>query len=437
MMIYSTKNAILDLGFVDGCVRENCSRELQMQEPLEIALDRMEQAAVSGKLEDPQFLYDLGFVRGVIWLDPMPGAYSLAMDRLMEYFVEGAVDWYQLPQPFIGREHKDPSLSEDLRDEIQSDYVLEGREYAEETANRAGFTDPYLIDRIIPPKCGDGSLSVWGINPAQEQEAEADLPTVADQTDEATQAGVDDGDKKEMLNDRRSAHHSISDDRVEEIRKMSGTMTDDEIAIETKTSRSTVLRFRETHGIEKDKGPRDGCGRPSYEWEPWQKQKLIEMKLAGHSYGEISEAVGKTRSQCSGMWFWEKKKLEAASDERGDDGLVNDKIEPEVEEPKSEELEADLSEDEESEEVDQAEAVPEPSPPQGLTLAHPGYAGKREDGQLQDEDWPDIKARLAKGDTRRAIAGDYDAELEDLDFFIASNQRREAKQPPGEARAPL
>lgn len=77
------------------------------------------------------------------------------------------------------------------------------------------------------------------------------------------------------------------------------------------------------------------------------------------------------------------------------------------------------------------------TPPHRLTVAHPGYAGKREDGQLRDEDWPDIKARIDRGDTRRAIASDYDAELEDLGFFISSNERREAKQPPGESRAPL
>lgn len=80
---------------------------------------------------------------------------------------------------------------------------------------------------------------------------------------------------------------------------------------------------------------------------------------------------------------------------------------------------------------------PEPTPPHRLTVAHPGYAGKRDDGQLLDEDWPDIKARLARGDSRRIIASDYEVDPEDLDHFIASNQRREAKQPPGEARAPL
>lgn len=80
---------------------------------------------------------------------------------------------------------------------------------------------------------------------------------------------------------------------------------------------------------------------------------------------------------------------------------------------------------------------PEPSPPHRLTVAHPGYAGKREDGQINDEDWPHIKARLDGGDTPRAIASDYDVDPADVDFFIASHQRREAKQSPGESHAPL
>lgn len=71
-----------------------------------------------------------------------------------------------------------------------------------------------------------------------------------------------------------------------------------------------------------------------------------------------------------------------------------------------------------------------------LITVHNGYAGKRDPGQpLTDDDWPDIKVRLAKSPDRRAIAGDYDVDLEDLNFFIASCQRREGKSP-GEAPAP-
>lgn len=70
-----------------------------------------------------------------------------------------------------------------------------------------------------------------------------------------------------------------------------------------------------------------------------------------------------------------------------------------------------------------------------LITVHNGYAGKRDPGQqLTDDDWQDIKARLAKSPDRRAIASDYDVDLDDLNFFIASCQRREGKSP-GEALA--
>lgn len=68
-----------------------------------------------------------------------------------------------------------------------------------------------------------------------------------------------------------------------------------------------------------------------------------------------------------------------------------------------------------------------------LITVHKGYAGKREDGTLTDSDWPDIKARLVKSPDRKAIASDYDVDLEDLNFFIQSCQRREQRS--GEAPA--
>lgn len=58
----------------------------------------------------------------------------------------------------------------------------------------------------------------------------------------------------------------------------------------------------------------------------------------------------------------------------------------------------------------------------------------RRKSQLADDDWPEIKEMLAAGRDRKLIASDYDEDPEDLDFFIASCQRREAKSP-GEAGA--
>jgi hypothetical protein len=63
-----------------------------------------------------------------------------------------------------------------------------------------------------------------------------------------------------------------------------------------------------------------------------------------------------------------------------------------------------------------------------LISEHNDYAGKRQDGTLTDSDWPDIKARLARGDGLTDIAGDYDLDEEDLSYFVESWRRREAKQ---------
>lgn len=86
-------------------------------------------------------------------------------------------------------------------------------------------------------------------------------------------------------------------------------------------------------------------------------------------------------------------------------------------------------------EADNASPVPEHHRPNftdaelRITVPTP-----RRKSQLTDADWPEIKTMLADGRSREAIASDYDEEVEDLDFFIASSERREAKSP-GEAGA--
>ena len=37
----------------------------------------------------------------------------------------------------------------------------------------------------------------------------------------------------------------------------------------------------------KNSGPRTGKIAGNIRWEPWQKKRMIEMKLAGHSFGKI------------------------------------------------------------------------------------------------------------------------------------------------------
>ena len=78
--------------------------------------------------------------------------------------------------------------------------------------------------------------------------------------------------------------------------------------------------------------------------------------------------------------------------------------------------------------------------PHRLTINHPDWVGKREDNQLHESDWPDIREMLAKGRHLRTIASDFDVPVETLDAFIAAKDdsgHGKAKQPPGEAHAPL
>jgi hypothetical protein len=194
-----------------------------------------------------------------------------------------------------------------------------------------------------------------------------------------------------------SSTAAIPDDRANEVRTLSETMTDDQIAHELTVSRDTVIRFRKKHGIEKPHGVRAGATRGEYQWEPWQKQKLIEMKRAGASYGEIAKVVGKTPNQCSGMWFWEKKKL--------DSGASSPAALPDDERPDS--------------------------PPERLISAHNSYAGKRDPqpNPLQESDWPDIEQMLNK--QRRSvsqIASDYEVDFDTMRAFIDEHQ----EPPPGE-----
>lgn len=84
--------------------------------------------------------------------------------------------------------------------------------------------------------------------------------------------------------------------------------------------------------------------------------------------------------------------------------------------------------------ADEANAQPEPVPTFTEAELRITVPKARRKSQLTDADWPEIKEMLAAGRSRATIASDYDEELEDLDFFIASCKRREANSP-GEAGA--
>ena len=52
-----------------------------------------------------------------------------------------------------------------------------------------------------------------------------------------------------------------------------------------------------------------GTPRSEYQWEPWQKAKLLEMRDAGKSWEDIVAVVGRTVQKCRAMYHNEKKKL--------------------------------------------------------------------------------------------------------------------------------
>ncbi len=56
MTQYNTKNAILDLGFVDGCIRENRPDDVRLVEALEFVLDSLEANAVCSSVDEPRLL---------------------------------------------------------------------------------------------------------------------------------------------------------------------------------------------------------------------------------------------------------------------------------------------------------------------------------------------------------------------------------------------
>ncbi|MFO0958274.1 MAG: hypothetical protein U0800_12745 [Isosphaeraceae bacterium] len=79
-------------------------------------------------------------------------------------------------------------------------------------------------------------------------------------------------------------------------------------------------------------------------------------------------------------------------------------------------------------------ATQEPSPTFSKEELRIKVPVARRKSSLTDSDWPEIKQMLAEGRSRTSIASDYDEEPEDLDAFIADQQRRKAA-PPGEAPA--
>lgn len=392
MAKYGENNCIVDLGFVDGCIRGNAPSDSTFFDCILHVLEEMEDDAVSGKYASKKLIHNLGFVRGILWKAPMPGAYSDAMDRLMEYLVEGAVEWYQLPQPFTGREHEDPVLSDELRDEIYTEYSIEGRESAAEMAKAAGF-DAEMIDRAVHPKV-----------------RKVFEPTV--NTESGPEPSPEPG--------------NIADPLVARAEPDATSIPEDELAAPVQ-DRSQC----EMHSPEETT---QSFAASSSSWTREHKRILREMKLSGKfSWKQIAERLGRTTSQCSGMWHWEKQKLElGAAAHSGDDGAVD--VPPN--EPEKIVAKAPVSQELEAEQPDLSSETPALS-----ASIQPAPILTREDSIILDAEWPDIQRMLATGSSREKIAGDYDVTVGELNAFIDRKIRevreriagKGASKSPGEA----
>lgn len=410
MTDYTTKNALVDLGFVDGFLRmyDMPDDDIMFDCVLD-ALDRIDSHVASGALfvvapmdhkAESRFLHDLGFIRGMLWKQKTPHAVSEAITRVIGFATSSSGRL----RSALAVEQRFEAEADRLSDD-QREAVLTAGENAQDSSS-AQFAESIGASQL-------GVLTYWcriGAMTQDEVQEEIQASTPAPALEPVSH-----------ISEVVPSAQSIPADQVGKVRELSETMTDEEVGNELGVSRDTVIRFRKKHGIEKENGPREGRTRWEYQWQPWQKQKLIEMKLAGHSYGEIAAVVGKTASQCSGMWFWEKKKLKTAPESGSAVQAV-----PELVAAVTAIAPAD---------------VPVDDTPARVTVSAPGW----EPTPIDPADWPDIQRMLAAGRTKEAIAGDYDVPTADLERFVAEQTKAmqphpleedEADPSTGEAQAP-
>jgi hypothetical protein len=335
---YTKKNALIDLGFIDGCVQEHLHDDSASSKYVRDVLDRMGQGVTNDDIVSPDLIYDLGIIRGAMWLKPLPGAYSLAMDRLMEFLVEGKADWYQLPQPFTGREHEDPVLSEELRDDIQADYVCEGRDYAIELAKLAGFDEEFIIDRIVPPKCRDGAVDRGARRPDSEHSPAESMalphpehePDAAPKSDIAAEPSNDQPTvfipitpngkrgRRVWTPERRSAQAERAKNQHRAKppfdRDLEAVKADWEAGLPFShigrkygCSDGHIRNFLKKHGIDPRRPavtvPHFGATpREEYEWTEEGRSKLLALRDNGNTWAEIGTILGRTASACRSMF---------------------------------------------------------------------------------------------------------------------------------------
>jgi hypothetical protein len=442
------------------------------------------------------FLYDVGFMRGSIWNDKIPYAVSETLKSVVD-FLTGHAAWCSIrpePKEEMLSDHARDVLSYeasegrclfrpglggeiDATPEAVSRYVQQelgamDRNEAEQWAEEA--RQKWEAEQPSQPLAPSADLSQAEAAPTEEVSAQAESlsqPHVVSQPVNPFNPSGKMG-RREWTPEQRAAqaeraknyakeHPLIRDDQLDEVKAdFESGMSWSKIGRKLGCSGGNVRNFLKKHGVDviRDRSKSEAMqsadrtgGRPSLTEE--QIQTIISEKAKGTPSKEIGEMIDRSQHAVDVKYSELKKeghvpeyhlaqeaieeRKAAANAQRAESMRAYHARREGVSSGEAGDSDGNVTIDETDAESEVPSIVPEPTPPHRLTVAHPDYAGKREDGQVNDDDWPDIKTRLDRGDTRRAIASDYDVELEDLDFFISSNQRREAKQPPGEARAPL
>ena len=431
-------------------------------------------------------IYDLGLIRGVTWLKPLPGAYSMAIDRLMEYFVEGRVDWYQLPQPFTGREHEDPVLSDDLRSEINSDYLCDGRESAVEKAKIAGFVEATTITRIIHPRCKDEAV----VYTSETEEPETDSDPSPSLTKSAeleaelknawAPARGDDG--PEFEDGQANPPFGIVKTPVTHPDSASGPIEPGQHEPEITAMEEAEVPIQNDAPPEAETDDASVVEPPAASATPAASApkprgitaKIHESDLPAvrvrFDAGESMQSIAKTYG-CSGQTVVNflqrhgvdtiRQKARSKSKFGGRPALTEAEIRTIVVEKakgtparaigemidrSQHAVDVKFSQLRKAGVVDGDAALRDDGPvPDAGQMKVESPAARWTPTPIDAAEWPDIQKMLVAGSTRERIAGDYDVPVETLNAFIDERLKagreklrpREASSPSGEARASL
>lgn len=388
---YTIKNVTLDIGFVSGYLRAHAGQAVLFEAMVD-ALDRADARILVAKLtstgelheEDLRcLLSELGFIRGLIWLTPTHDACSDAMDRLIEFLVEGAVDWYQLPRPWRPRPDE-PLVTDQQRDQANCAYLE-----SVETAASELELPTAVIERIVHPKVKE---DVDRYRNQNDRAAHADIRPSAAITPTAegfTPSQIESPNpfnpngkrgRREWTPEQRAAQAERARNRHNDMPPFDSDLEAvkadweagtpfDKIGSKWGCSGSHIRNFLTKHGIDPRRGRvKRGGESPLTETE---HQVVVEGETATH--GPVAEL---------------------------DEG--------------------------------------EPVAPKRHASDSP--ASRWKPSPIDSAEWPDIQQMLADGRSREAIASDYDVPVQDLDDFIQARLqegRKRRGESPGESAAPL